>query len=243
MSIQPRQRSFYHPAMATEFLARLDPSPCNPRSDAPIPQCLSATWIVVPFVGVQLGRSLSWPSSRPPNWLNGINGCFQHLGVVNIGCRLGYGERDSFSVDHKVALRARFAAIRRIRSGFSAPPGAGTLAESSEARDQSIWSVSPSRSNNAWWIFFQIPASCQSRRRRQQVMPLPHPISWGNNSQGIPVRNTKRIPVSTFRSEMRGRPPFGFGGSGGSSGAITFHSSSGSNGLAICPLYTKTRFC
>jgi transposase len=30
----------------------------------------------------------------------------------------------------------------------------------------------------------KMPASCQSRKRRQQVMPEPQPISWGSISQG-----------------------------------------------------------
>jgi hypothetical protein len=41
-------------------------------------------------------------------------------------------------IDHKMALRARFAAIRRIRPGRFAPPGAATLDASMAARDQSI---------------------------------------------------------------------------------------------------------
>ena len=36
----------------------------------------------------------------------------------------------------------------------------------------------------------------------------------------MPVFSTNRIPVSAARSDTRGRPPLGFGGSGGSSGAI-----------------------
>jgi hypothetical protein len=75
-----------------------------------------------------------------------------------------------------MALRALFAAIRWILPGFFAPPGEGTVAASMEARFQSIRSAWPSRSNRTWWRRFQTPAFCQSRRRRQQVMPLPQPI-------------------------------------------------------------------
>jgi hypothetical protein len=38
------------------------------------------------------------------------------------------------------------------------------------------------------------PASWQSRSRRQQVMPDPHPISCGSISQAMPLRSTKTMP-------------------------------------------------
>ena len=54
-----------------------------------------------------------------------------------------------------------------------------------------------------------LPASCQSRKRRQQVMPDPHPSSWGSISQGTPLRNTNTIPARHARSAKRGLPPLG----------------------------------
>ena len=243
LAIQPGECSFHHPAVTAQPLARLDASPRDSGCDASIPQRLPTEPKVIPLVSVQLTRPLPWPPSRATDRLNSINRFLQHFAVVDVGCRMRYGQWDSSSIDHKMALRARFSAIRWVRPGLFAPPGAGTLAESSEARDQSIWSDSPRRSSNAWWIFFHTPASCQSRRRRQQVMPLPHPISWGSNSQGMPVRSTNSMPVSALRSGMRGRPPFGLGGSGGISGAMTSQSSSGNSGLAMYPLYIKTWFC
>jgi hypothetical protein len=242
-SIQPRKSALHYPAVATESLTRLNPSTCDTRDDAASSQCLPTAREVVSLVCVQLVWPLPRPSPGPTNRRDGIYRCFQQHRVMHIGPRLRHCEGNSFSVDHKVALRARFATIRRVRAGFRAPPGAGTLAESNDARDQSIWSASPRRFSSIWWILCQIPASCQSRKRRQQVMPLPHPISWGSNSQGMPVRKTKRIPMRAARAGTGGRPPFGLGRSGGSSGATISHNSSGKIGLAIHLLYTKTRFC
>jgi hypothetical protein len=51
-----------------------------------------------------------------------------------------------------------------------------------------------------------IPAFCQARSRRQQVMPEPHPISCGSISQGIPDYRTNRMPVSTRLSSNGLRP-------------------------------------
>jgi hypothetical protein len=38
------------------------------------------------------------------------------------------------------------------------------------------------------------------------VLPDPHPISFGSICHGIPLRSTKRMPVSAARSGTRGRP-------------------------------------
>jgi hypothetical protein len=139
-------------------------------------------------------------------------------------------------VDHQMALRPRFAAIRRIRPGVFAPLLAAILAESNEARDQSRCSACCKRLSNVWWRRSQTPAWCQSRSRRQQVMPLPQPSSCGSISQGMPLLSTKMMPVSAARSLRRGRPPLGLGGSGGNSGATTAHSSSLTRGLLMPPL-------
>ena len=81
------------------------------------------------------------------------------------------------------------------------------IAPSATARDQSITSASFNCANKASRTSCHTPACCQARRRHQQVMPLPHPIfSWGRYSQGIPVRNTNRMPVNTRRFAMVGRP-------------------------------------
>lgn len=121
------------------------------------------------------------------------------------------------------------------------PPGAGTLALSRDARFQSMRPASCNRCNSAWCRRFQTPACCQSRRRRQQVMPLPQPISCGSIFQGMPLFKAKMMPVSAARSLTQGRPPLGLGGSWGRSGSTTAHSSSVTRGLLIHPAYH--RFC
>ena len=78
---------------------------------------------------------------------------------------------------------------------------------STTARDQSIWSSRASQSRSAKWIRSHTPACCQSRKRRQHVIPDPHPSSCGSICQGMPLRRTKTMPVRHARSETRGRPP------------------------------------
>src|SRR5471032_2056969 len=59
--------------------------------------------------------------------------------------------------------------------------------ESTMTRDQSIWSAARKRASNTSCSSSQTPAACQSRRRRQQLIPLPQPISCGSRSQRRPV--------------------------------------------------------
>jgi hypothetical protein len=237
--VQPRQRALHYPAIPSQLLTTLYPSPGDTRCDPSPSQVVSAPSEVVPFVGVQFHRPPSSASSTSaqPTWLlgrlDGVHHFDKHLAVMNVGTGAHYRERDSLSVNHKMALRARFSFIRRIRAGSSAPFLAGTLAESTEARVQSILPASPSLSSKSWCNLSHTPASCQSRSRRQQVIPLPQPISGGNISQGRPVLSTKIMPVRAARLGTRGRPPFGFDGSGGSSGSTTSHSSSLTIGFAI----------
>ena len=145
---------------------------------------------------------------------------------MDVGRRERYRERDALAVGNNVALRARFASIRRVLADLLAPLLAATLAESSEALDQSISSAFPSRSSKTRCNSRHTPASSQSRRRRQHLEALPQPISWGSISHGMPLLSTKTMPVSAAGFGTRGRPPFGLGGSGGSSGSTISHNSS-----------------
>ena len=234
--VEPSQRTLNHPPVPAQSLAALHTSSGNPRRDAPLAQSTPAPLEVVPFVCMQFRRSLSSSSTKVLRLLDRsdcINNVGKRVRVVDVGWCADYSEGNSRSVDHKMALRARFSFIRRIRAGTLPPFLARTVAESTAARAQSILPASPNLSNSTWCSFSHTPASCQSRSLRQQVMPLPQPISGGSMSQWIPVLNTNKMPVSAARLGILGRPPLGFGGSGGNRGSITSHSSSVSIGFAI----------
>jgi hypothetical protein len=163
---------------------------------------------------------------------------------MDIGPRDGHRQRYAVAIHHEVALRAQLAAIRRILASLFAPPGAGTLALSNDARVQSMRPASCSRCSSARCKRLQTPARCQSRKRRQHVMPLPQPSSWGSISHGMPLRKTNMIPVKAARSVMaQGRPPLGLGGSGGKSRATISHSLSLINGVLMPPIYHTVGFC
>jgi hypothetical protein len=121
-AVHPRQSSFHDPPVSTQLLAGFDASPGYPRGYAPLPQSPAASREVVGLVGVQLVGTLARASTMGlANRRYGVHGFIQSLGVVDVGGRVDHRERDAASVDHNVALRARFAFIRRIRSGLLAP--------------------------------------------------------------------------------------------------------------------------
>jgi hypothetical protein len=156
-------------------------------------------------------------------------------------------ERAAAAAGDQVVLGAAAGAVDRARAGLGAPPKARTCELSITARDQSIRSASFSLANSNSCKRCQTPASCHSRNLRQQVMPEPQPISCGRYSQGIPVCNTNKIPVSTLRSSSRLRPGKRCRlGTFGTSGSIKPHNSSDTNGLAIVAILSHevddTRF-
>jgi hypothetical protein len=185
---------------------------------------------------VQLVRSEAWPtwsSARTDNRWDGIDQRNQVRRVMGVGGRKADGERDALAVNDEVVLRSQLAAIRGVTARRFAPLLARTLKLSTLARDMSIVASSPSQLSNFVCSCSQTPAFCQSRSRRQQVVPLPQPSAAGSSRHGHPVRRTKTIPARAARSGMRGRPPLGFGSSSGSSGSMASQRSSETSGWFI----------
>ena len=239
ITVEPTSRPLYYLAMSAQSLTAVYPFTSYSHSYASLAYCSTTGWIVIPFVTVQFIRPLARTPLGSLNRFDCIKHLSQHLRVVNVSCRLSHRERDALSVDHNMALRPRFAAIRRIRPGRRAPFGAGTEKESIEARVQSILSESPSLSKSTWWSLRHTPDSFQSLSLRQQVTPEPHPISGGSIAQGTPLRRTKMMPRNTSRLAMGGRPPFGLGCTSGSKGRTISHNSSGTNGFDIATDFIK----
>jgi hypothetical protein len=231
--VQPSSRALYYPAEPAQPLTAVCQAASYARLYASAAQLLTQGLRVIGFVGVQFVRSLPWPASHLFYRFNRIYAAKHHSRVVNVSPTCDHRQWDAFGFDHKMALRARFAAIRRIRPGILPPFGAGTLNESTDARLQSSLSASERRSSRAWCNLCQTPVCCHSRSLRQQVEPDPQPISLGSQDQGSPVRKTNMMPRSASRFETRGRPPLGLSASGGSSGSTIAQSSSLTMGLAI----------
>jgi hypothetical protein len=231
--IQPSPRSLYYPAIAAQTLTAVSPTSSDSCLYASSAKLLTQSLRIIRLIRMQFLGPLPRPASPMLYWFNRIYTVNHHPRVVHVSSAYDYRERDALGFDHNVALRARFAAIRRIGAGSCPPFGAGTVNESTDARLQSSLSASESCSSRVWCNLCHTPACCHSRSLRQQVEPDPQPISLGSQDQGSPVRSTKMIPRRTSRFEMRGRPPLGFSGSGGSRGSTIAQSSSLTMGLAI----------
>src|SRR5205823_6321569 len=190
-AVEPGERPFDHPAVASQAVLGLDTTAGDAGDDAALAQGQTEVTVVVTLVGMELVRSATGPAARlGADGLDGVDGGEHHLRIVHVRGAHQDRERDAVGVDHKMALRALFAAIRWVLARFLGPPGAGTAAESSAARSQSMRSAWASSSRSTWCSLRQTPAWYQSRSLRQHVIPLPHPISAGKYSQGMPVFST-----------------------------------------------------
>lgn len=241
--VAPSMGPFNDPAVSPKAVLGFDSPSRNTGLDTTISARTAAPGIVVPFVGVQLGRTEAeagpegqeWqgyhPANLPELWSRER---WQPSAAGSTECPFDRREDD---VSSPVCL---------YLSGWGRsyrPLFAATVAESTAARSQSICPARPNFSRSRWCNRSQTPALCHSFSRRQQVMPLPQPISLGSISQGMPLRRTNRMPVNAARSDTRGRPPFGFGFSGGNRGAICSQSLSSRSGRILRPRITCTRFC
>ena len=126
--------------------------------------------------------------------------------VIDVGGGYLRDEGDAARVGDEVMFRTRLAAIGWVRSSFFPPRTARTDALSMIVQR---WSSRPRRRSSASSVSCsrcQTPVRCQRTRRRQQLLPDPHPIRCGSICQGMPDRRTNKIPVRIARSGMGVRP-------------------------------------
>jgi hypothetical protein len=179
-AVKPGPGALDVPAVPAQPLARLDASARDSAADVVRPAVPPAVRLVVAFVRVHLRRPPAGPARAPggpPQRRDRLEHPLEDHRGVDVGGGEERREREPLGIDHQMALRARLAAIRWIRPGRLAPLFAGTEVESITARDQSIWSASLRRWSSVRSSRRQTPAACQSRKRRQQVLPLPHASS------------------------------------------------------------------
>ncbi len=235
--MKPRKGSFNHPAVfsqaASVFCATLGNHRFNPQGaqNAPV-----GTRIVPPIRQKGVWSATGSPH-LPRNRENRFEQGNQLSHVVTVGPREGEAEGNTLAVRKKVVFRPQLPSIRRVRARFFPPPMARTDALSATALDQSILSASRSLVNRRRWSFSHTPASCHSWSLVQHALPHPHPISLGSIAQGMPLLSTKRIPAKALRESKGLRPGYRnrLGLGGGNKGVISFHNSSSTKHLAMCP--------
>lgn len=223
---KPGMGSLDHPSVASKSLLTFHAAPGDACRDPSLFQVLPAAGEVVALVRMQFIRAFAGPATQARHCRDCVNRALERDRVMPVGSGDRDRQGDAASVYDEVSFRPEFAAVRWVGAGFRAPRGLGALAASTLARPQSIWSCSRNRRSIARCSLSHMPAACQSRKRRQHVMPLPKPSSWGRSSQGIPVCRTNRMPLNAARSSIaRRRPPLGDAVKTGINGSSAAHNS------------------
>lgn len=219
--VEPCQGSFDYPSRGSKTAAVWSVALGEDGSDALGPQCLSMRFGVIGAIGLKPFRTPPGLTAFAAHGWNGLHQRQQLRDIVGVGSGYREGKGDALAVGENVMFAPRFAPIGWIRPRFVPPKTARTEALSATARDQSMLSAPFNFANSVSKTSCQIPSFCQASRRRQQVMPLPQPISWGRYSHGRPVRKTYNMPVSVCRFGMAGRPRLLGGLFGGRSGSTS----------------------
>jgi hypothetical protein len=213
--------------MLSQSAAMLCASLGQIRTDSPLLEGLAMRLGVVSSVGIDALEPTTGTTDATSYRLDSINQREALSHVVTIRSGEDGVQRDSLSLHEERAFKPRTSSIGRIRPRRPPFPTARTEDESADARFPSSWSAALSLSSKTCWSLSRMPAFRRSRRRRQHVIPEPHPISNGRSSQGMPVRHLR---FSTgLRSECFLRRGLG----GGNSGSIMDQSPSSIMGRAI----------
>ena len=213
---EPCEDAFDDGAMLAQAASVFGVPSRDPRDDPSLPERFADLILgIISPVCVQGVGPASPPAPRPLDGGNGIDQGHGGLGIMNIRAGMDQREWDALAVADDMPFRPVFAAIGGIGASLRPPKRARTELLSTTALVQSILSANPNSSRSAFQTFCQTPATCQSRRRRQQVMPLPQPNSGGNSSHAVPVLATNRIPVRARRSGTRGLTALGISLDGG----------------------------
>ena len=231
---EPSKGAFHRPAssVAAQHAAILGRCAMTVRTmrcdqqDASSSQPRSQRITVIAFVGNHPQRFLS----RPPRMMSPSYVDRGERRLREPDFRRGrrtkvVPQRNSAAVDHHHPLRplAPFGF-----SDFGAPFLAGAkLPSRNDSLHFNCWRWFNSL-RNARQICNQTPRSSQSRSRRQHVEGCGY--FSGRSCQRAPLRRIQRMPSSTRRFSIHGRPPRRCRGGFGSRGAIFFHCASVSNG-------------
>jgi hypothetical protein len=204
--VEPSDRPFDDPAARAEPAAVRRATPREDGRDAPGREPVAMRLRVVAAVALQRVGAAARTTAAPPHGRERVDHRVEVSNVVDVGGGHLRDKRDAPRIGDEVVFGALLAAIGWVRSSFFPPRTARTAPLSITVQR---WSNRPRRRSSASsvsWRRCQTPARCQWTKRRQQVLPDPQPIWRGNICQGMPDRNTKRMPVRIARSGIGVRP-------------------------------------
>lgn len=234
-SVQPRIGALDDPTYFARTAAVRFAAPGNRCRNPGSVQRPAIPVVIVSPIRIDSAWLAQWPATHTANRWDGVDQWKQLRDVVAIRARQDDRERRAVGVGGDVMFGTGSRTIGGVRSSFSPAPTARTEVESMTTREKSIRSAARNFASKISCSRSQTPACCQSRRRRQQLMPDPQPISEGSSLQRMPLLSTNSIPVSAARSATGLRPGYRkrLGLAGGKSGSINAHNSSSMIGLAI----------
>ena len=239
--MKPGDAALDHPARLTQATTMGRAAFGEFGADATRLQGISMRLRIVTAITLHAFGLVHRPAGFPRQMRDRLDQGQQLRDVVAVGLGQDDAQRNALRVDAEVVLAARLAAIGWVRSSFFPPCTARTEELSTTTRDRSILSAPRSFDNSTRCSRSHTPAFCHARSPRQQLMPEPQPISWGNISQGMPDCSTNKIPVSTRRLFSGLRPGYRLRLrlGAGRIGLITFHSSSSTSWRAMFPHKNK----
>ncbi len=233
--MEPGMSTFDYPSILSKSAAMFSAALCENRFNTPIAQFLSVCFGVISAICIDHLRLLQGATAYATDDWNRVDERQQLCDVMAIRTGQDDRERHPVCVGRDMVLGARSRTVYGVRPSFWPAPIARTEDESTTTRDKSIWPAARNSASSSSCNRSQTPASCQSRKRRQQVTPEPQPISAGRSRQRSPVRNTNTMPLNAARSGTGLRPGYfsrrAFGW--GSKGSIRCHNSSSMIGLSI----------
>jgi hypothetical protein len=241
---EPTQRSFDDvscPAQATAVLAFRIAVGRQKRPDVAFQNLLDDRRTAVGRVSLKDLGFASWSPSSASHGRQLVEQCHGAL-AIRLICRSGgHDQRHALGIGNYMPFAAFFRPIRSAGAGVAPPKTARIEALSITARDNRIDPRFPKQRSNRRWTWGHTLAWVQSRSRRQQVTPLPQPISKGNMFQVTPLLRMKMMPVRQARFDTWGRPPFGEAARLGKSGSTSFHNLSGTNAVIDSPPCSSRR--
>jgi hypothetical protein len=234
-SMEPRQRALDDPPRAAKAAAVGPTALCQLAGDPALFELVAMRLGVVGAVALDDAGLAQRATRAAAQRRNGIDQRQQLRHVVSVRRREARDDRNPVGVGKNMMFRPGLTAIGRVRSSFFPPRSARRELLSTTARARSSWPRRRSSVSKTRWSRFQTPARCHRTSRRQHVLPEPHPISFGNIFQGMPLRSTNRIPVSTARSAIGFRPACWRlrGRRFGSNGSIRTHKASSTRAWPI----------
>lgn len=235
--VQPSKGTLNYPTSFAQTTAISSSSFSQQRLDIQKSQNQPVWLRIITSITLNNIRSFSRTTLLTGYWRNCLNQRDKLSDIMTVCTGDSCRQRNSIGISYYMVLTAIFTSVCGVWACFLPPKTARTEAESITAREKSILSAFRNLLSRMRCILSQTPAFCQSRSLRQQVIPEPHPISFGRCSQPIPVFSTKRMPVRAARSGMWFRPGyrnllFFFG----ISGSMSFHNSLSKIGLAMSNL-------